>query len=106
MADDTGKAISELYSRLEVVEDEVARLRDGQDDIRRELKDSALGSVNMTKDLEFIKNALGDMARKKVRSVDVLIAVVVLIFAGVSAYSAVQNNHLTQLMLEISKQIP
>jgi septal ring factor EnvC (AmiA/AmiB activator) len=99
------KEIASLQARMNSVEKDIEEIKDEQMKTRDELKKSAKESTEMAGEIKVIKGMLEDMSKRKMRGVDVAIALGVLISGSIGAYASIRMIELTKIMVELSKNI-
>lgn len=104
--DEHDREIGELKTRLDSVEKTLDRFRDTQDDIDMRMRCVEKDNNSMAEKLAMIMGMLEKMEKKKMRLVDVLIAVVGVAIAGGSFYASIQSNNIARMVMELSKKIP
>ncbi len=93
-----------LKTKLEYVEKDIAAIKKIQEEHGKLIQDSVKEGVKMFEQIDTIKIMLESMAKRRVRFVDVFIAVCVLLAGAISAYSAMQANQVSRELLELTKQ--
>jgi septal ring factor EnvC (AmiA/AmiB activator) len=106
MSNEEEKNIADLQARMKTVESKIIDIESEQKTIRSKIECIHIEEGRMGEKLDTIKRTLEEMASKKIRGVDVAIAVGVLFSSGISAYAAVRMIELTKVMIDISKTIP
>jgi hypothetical protein len=98
------KEIAVLKNKLEYIEKTIADIKRIQEGHEKLIQDSAKEGIKMFEQIETIKGILEDMAKRRIRFVDVAIALGVLAVGIISAYSAIQANQVSRELLELTKQ--
>jgi hypothetical protein len=98
------KEIAVLKNKLEYIEKDIAEMKRIQEEHGKLIQDSSKEGLDMLGQINVIKSMLEDIAKRRVRFVDVFIAVCVLLAGAISAYSAMQANQVSRELLELTKQ--
>lgn len=98
------KDIENLKTRMNINENEIIKIKMEQKEQRRLLQESELKDEKMSGQIESIKNMLVDLVSRKVRLIDIIIALGMLLIGAISAYSAIQANELTKTIIELSSK--
>lgn len=98
------KDIENLKTRMETNEKEILKIIDEQKEQRKLLQESEIKDEKMSNEIQSIKLMLSDLIGRKVRFIDVLIAVGMLAVGAISAYSAIQSNELTKILIHLSEK--
>jgi len=98
------KEITDLKRRIETAETNIDKIVKEQKEHSKLLQEAELKDEKMSNDITTIKNMLEDLLKKKVRTIDIIIALAVLFTSAMSALAAAQSNELTKIIIEISKQ--
>jgi hypothetical protein len=95
--------IENLKTRMFIIEGEIDDVKKEQGEQRKAMHEAAMESEKMSGKIEAIKSILEEMAKAKIRGVDIIIAIGVLLVGAMSAYAAIQNNSIATAMFELSK---
>jgi hypothetical protein len=96
--------LTQLKTKLEYVEKDIAAMKKIQEEHGKLIQESAKEGVKMFEQIDTIKGMLEDIAKRRIRFVDVAIALGVLAVGIISAYSAIQANQVSRELLELTKQ--
>jgi hypothetical protein len=97
--------VASLEARVKTIENDFAEIKDEQSKLRDCIHGAELESSKMGGKITNIENILVEMAKKKMRTVDVAILIIGLAIGATSAYAAIQNNQLTRVMVQISQEL-
>jgi hypothetical protein len=98
------REITDLKARIKTAECNIEGIIKEQKEHRKLLQEAELKDEKMSSDINTIKNMLEDLLKKKIRTIDVIIALAVLFTSAMSVLTAAQSNELTKIIIEISKQ--
>lgn len=97
--------IAKLEEQAKQFDCDIQELKEAYQRVRNDIHASELESSKMSGKIVNIENILLDMAKRKLRMVDIVILVIGLAIGATSAYAAIQNNNLTRVMIQIEKGI-
>lgn len=99
------KAIADLQARMKIVESETNRIRAQIDALEIASSDALLKTSGISTEIRWIRETLENMAVKKIRAVEVALAIGGIIIGIITAYTSIQMVQLTKAMMEISRAL-
>ena len=97
--------IASLESRVSALDNDIADIKAGQDAMQERIESTCLENNTMGLEIKWIREKLKEMTHKKMRSIDLVIIIIGIGIAGVSAYATVQNTQLTQTLVQIESKL-
>jgi hypothetical protein len=97
--------IASLETRVLALDNSRAEIKAGQDAMQERIETSCLETNTMRSEIKWIREKLEEMTRRKIRSVDLIILIVGIGIAGVSAYATLQNTQLTRTLVQIESKL-
>jgi predicted nuclease with TOPRIM domain len=102
------KEMTDLKRRMQNAEDDIQCILKEQKEHRNLLQQAEMKDQKMAGELLSIKTILEELKeefkKRKIRLIDVSIAIAVLLTGALGVYVAIQANELTKIMIELSKQ--